>query len=227
MNQDAEPVMRNNSWQLIWMVAKKEFRYDMRQRYSFASLLLYGLVTVFLIFLLIENIEPYIWNALYWVVLLFMVVNAIVKSFTKEDAGIMLYYYQTISARQFLLAKIIYHTLLTIVLGAFLLVFFMILGNPIVHYNYMALSTLLGCISISVLFSFLGALNNKAGQPGSMNVVLGFPLLIPQMILLVRVNNIAINEAFNAYGTYYLAILGYAVLIIIAGWVLFPYVWRS
>ncbi len=227
MNQDVGPVMEKTSIQLIWMLVKKEWRYDIRQLYSFASLLLYGLVTVFLIFLLIENVEPFIWNALYWVVLLFMVVNAIVKSFTKEDAGLMLYYYQTISARQFLLAKIIYHTGLTIILGLFLMLFFMILGNPIVHYSYMVLSTVLGCISISVLFSFLGALNNKSGQAGSMNVVLGFPLLIPQINLLVRVNNIAINEAFNAYEGYYIAILGYTILIIIAGWILFPFVWRS
>jgi heme exporter protein B len=211
----------------IWQLVKKEWRYEMRQKVNFIALLLYGLVTVFLIFLLLDNVESYVWNTLYWVVLLFTVVNAIVKSFSKEYDGIMLYYYQTVSPHHFFLAKVIYHTLVTVVLGGFIFIIFHLLGNPVVQLKYMLLSTLLGCVSMAVLFSFVGALNNKAGQAGSMNIVLGFPLLIPQLLLLARVNGIALGEAVSQPSIYFLGIFAYSLLIMAAGYILYPYIWRS
>lgn len=211
---------------IVWQLVKKEWQYEMRQKVSFVALLLYGLITVFLIFLLLDNVESYVWNTLYWVVLLFTVVNAIVKSFSKEYEGIMLYYYQTVGAHQFFLAKVIYHSIITLVLGGFIFLIFHLLGNPVVQLKYMLYSTFLGCISMAVLFSFVGALNNKAGQAGSMNIVLGFPLLIPQLLLLARVNGIALGEVVTQPNIYFLGILAYSLLIIAAGYILYPYIWR-
>jgi heme exporter protein B len=212
---------------VILALIKKEWHYDLRQKHQLIGLLLYTAAMVYAIFLMQNNIEPDVWNTVFWLVMLFSIINAVVKTFGKERKEEMLYYYQLVSSQHYFLAKVIYHTLLTLFLSVATFFIFLLLGNPITNAGYFVASSICGSVAMSVLFTFIGALNHKTGQSGSMNVVLGIPLMLPQLLLLARVNQIAIGEQITNPWLYYTGILGYALLIVLLGYILIDYLWRN
>ena len=56
--------------------------------------------------------EETVWNALFWVIQLFVCVNAVAKSFLQDSKGRMLYYYSIAGARDYILSKLIFNALL-------------------------------------------------------------------------------------------------------------------
>ena len=60
---------------------KKDFLLEWRQKYSLYGLLLYLVSAVFTINMLQEKPEAETWSSLFWIILLFMSVNAVAKSF--------------------------------------------------------------------------------------------------------------------------------------------------
>src|SRR6478609_2325171 len=92
---------------------KKEILLEWRQRFALNGILLYLGSTVFLCYLSFgvkgNTLSPYVWNALFWVILLFTSVNAIAKSFMQERAGRMIYYYSIASPQAIIISKIIYN----------------------------------------------------------------------------------------------------------------------
>ena len=50
---------------------------------------------------------------------------------------------------------------------------------------------LLGGMSLSLVFTFLAAIAARAQQSAALMAILGFPLVIPQLLLLSKISNIA------------------------------------
>src|SRR5690606_41213240 len=83
-------------------------------------MVLYIVSTVFICYLhfnLNQNLlDPIVWNTLFWVILMFTAVNAIGKSFAQDSEGRILYYYTLTSPAAIIASKIIYNSLLMILL---------------------------------------------------------------------------------------------------------------
>ena len=62
---------------------------EVRQQYSFYGILLYIGATIFVIFNAITDPEARVWNGLFWVIQLFICINAVAKSFLQESKGRM------------------------------------------------------------------------------------------------------------------------------------------
>ena len=97
--------MSYSSKQIITLV-KKDILLETRQQYTFYGVLLYVASTVFIIYLSTGQPENEIWNALFWIVQLFVAVNAVAKSFLQDSKGRMLYYYTISGAVNYILAKL-------------------------------------------------------------------------------------------------------------------------
>ena len=70
----------------------KDIRLELKQKYAINGILLYIVSTIFMCSLAFEKIiEPVVWNALFWVIMLFAAVNAVSKSFVQENSGRQLY----------------------------------------------------------------------------------------------------------------------------------------
>ncbi len=78
-----------------------------------------------------------------------------------------------------------------------LLLFSLFLGNPIEKIGPFIGLVLLGGWSLSLVFTFLAAIAAKAQQNAAIMAVLGFPLIIPQLLLLMRLSNAAFNPALT------------------------------
>jgi heme exporter protein B len=161
------------------------------------------------------------------VTLLFICVNAVARSFLQESKGRLLYYYTMIHPVEFIFAKLIYNSLLMILMsGLSLLLFTVLLGNPLIHGFLFFGIACLGGVSLSLVFSFLAAIASKAQQPSAIMAILGFPLIIPQLLLLMKIANIAFSNQ-NGIAQLIGLLVGLDVLIIALAYILFPFLWKD
>ena len=71
----------------IVVLLKKELLLEWRMKYAISGILLYVLSAVFIIFAAFAEVEATTWNALFWSIILFASINAIVKSFVQENGS--------------------------------------------------------------------------------------------------------------------------------------------
>ncbi len=208
---------------------KKDLLLEIRQQYTFYGILLYVASTIFVLYLAMGQPEAFVWNGLFWMIQLFVCVNAVAKSFLQEGKGRMLYFYSISGARDFIISKLAFNVLLMILMSLLSLVLFqLLLGNPLEHsLKFFAIAGF-GGFGLSLVFTFLSAIAARAQQSAALMAILGFPLIIPQLLLLMRLSNTAFSDVLQ--GGYYQIILLLAaldVLIIVLAIILFPFLWKD
>lgn len=212
----------------ILILLKKELLLETRQQYSFYGLLLYIGATLFVLFMALEQPEAAVWNGLFWVNQLFICINAVAKSFLQESKGRMLYFYTLSSATDFLIAKLLFNMLLMVLMSALtLLLFTLLLGNPLLNAPAFMGLALLGGISLSLVFSFLAAIAAKAQQNAAIMAVLGFPVIIPQLVLLMRISAATFSPLLTVSYTSVGLLLALDALIVLLAIILFPFLWKD
>ncbi|HVG42874.1 MAG TPA: heme exporter protein CcmB [Chitinophagaceae bacterium] len=212
----------------IWTLFKKDLLLEIRQQYTFYGIILYVAATIFVLYLAIENPESRVWNGMFWIIQLFICINAVAKSFLAESSGRMLYFHSIVSPQHFVLAKLFFNALLMLLMSSIsLLVFILFLGNPITKLVPFIGIVLLGGLSLSLVFTFLAAIAAKAQQNAAIMAILGFPLIIPQLIMLMKISSTAFSEVGAVPLTPVLLLLLLDILVIILAIILFPFLWKD
>ena len=207
---------------------KKDVLLEIRQQYSFYGILLYIGATVFVLFNAIDEPESRTWNGLFWVIQLFICINAVAKSFLQESRGRMLYYYSIASPADFVLAKLLFNSFLMLVMSALsLLLFTLFLGNPLQKILPFIGLVLLGGWSLSLVFTFLAAIAAKAQQNAAIMAVLGFPIIIPQLLLLMRLSNAAFTPLLTIPFNTILLLVALDLMVVLLAVILFPFIWKD
>src|SRR5918993_5579930 len=111
----------------IITLIKKDLLLEIRQQYTFYGIVLYVASTIFVLYLAMGQPEEKIWNGLFWMIQLFICVNAVAKSFLQESRGRMLYFYTIAGARDFMLSKLLFNVVLMLIMSLITLVLFQIL----------------------------------------------------------------------------------------------------
>ena len=210
-------------------LVKKDLLLEWRQKHTLYGVVLYIGSTVFAVYMMAGRPEASVWNVLFWITQLFVVVNSVARSFLQEPAQRFRYYYTLVKPQTFLLAKMLYSVVLqAIMTGVCLLVFWLLLGLPIVQVGLFCLVAGVGSLSLSVVFTFLSAIAARAGQNASLMAILGFPLITPLLMILSRLAQKAISAAY-APDWWQLAgmVLSLDVLVILLGIILFPFLWQE
>jgi heme exporter protein B len=192
--------------------------------------LLYVASTIFVLYLSLNNPEPDVWNALFWVIQLFVCVNAVAKSFLQESRGRMLYFYSISGAREFIIAKLIYNIILMLLMSMMSLgLFFLLLKNPLDKPLVFLGIVCLGSISLSLVFTLLAAIAAKAQQNAALMAILGFPLIVPQLLLVIRLSKAAFGEQFRTGAILNLTglIVGLDIMVLVLSIILFPFLWKD
>ncbi len=219
-----------NTIRHIHTLLKKDILLELRQQYTFYGVLLYVTSSIFLLYLAVEQPESNVWNGLFWMIQLFICVNAVAKSFLQETPGRMLYFYAIAGPQQFIIAKLVYNTLIMLIMSlTSLLLFRMLLGNPLVNFWQFTAIVCLGSISLSLVFTMLAAVAAKAQQQASLMAIMGFPIIIPQLLLLMRISKAGMGEAFQqgALPDMIWLLCGLDTLVIIMAVILFPFLWKD
>ena len=212
----------------IYTLFKKDLLLEIRQQYSFYGVLLYIGATIFVLYMAIESPESDVWNGLFWVIQIFISVNAVAKSFLQESRGRMLYFYSIAGPRDFVLAKLLFNSLLMLLMSLLSLALFsLFLGNPLLKAGAFIGLVLLGGWSLSLVFTFLAAIAAKAQQNAAIMAILGFPLIIPQLILLMRLSNATFSETVAIPVTSVLLLVALDLMVILLAVILFPFLWKD
>lgn len=212
----------------IWTLFRKDLLLEVRQQYSFYGILLYIGSTLFVLFLSIKEPEPEVWNGLFWVTQLFICINAVAKSFLAESRGRMLYFYTVVSPTHFVLAKLLFNSLLMLIMSLLaLLLFSLLMNTPLVRPGAFVALVLLGGWSLSLIFTFLAAIAARAQQNAAIMAVLGFPLITPQLILLMKISNAAFNPILTIKSGDILLLIALDLLVALLAVILFPFLWKE
>lgn len=218
-----------NLFTQVKFLIKKEILLEWRSKYALNGILLYVVSTIFVCYLSFKTTPPLVWNALFWIILLFAAINAIAKSFMQESKGRLLYYYQIASPQAIILAKIIYNVLLmvlmaTIALGFYSVVFENQVGDVWLYF----IAVLIGAISFSTVFTMISAIASKASNNGTLMAILSFPVIIPLLILIIKLSKNAMDGLDRSVSLDEIAVLGgINLVVIVISLLLFPYLWRD
>src|SRR5580658_7760211 len=98
-------------------LVKKDLLMEWRQKHTLFGVLLYVGSTVFVVYMMSGQPEARIWNALFWLTQLFVAVNSVAKSFLQEHPNRFRYYFTLVKPAAFLLAKLVYSTLLLFIMS--------------------------------------------------------------------------------------------------------------
>jgi len=218
------------NWKHISALVKKDLQLELRQQQNLYGIFIYVVSTVFVLYLAAGRIDGVSWNALFWITQLFVVVNAVVKSFVGEPRGRELYYYSIVHPNEYLLSKMLLNLVYMVVLSLIaMLLFRLLLGDPVQSLYLFVGIVVMGGIGLSLVFTMLSAIASKARQQASLIAILGFPVIVPQLVLLVRISKAAYGELFKAGAVSQLFMLlgGLDVLVVIMAFILFPYLWKD
>ena len=217
-----------NSAQHIYTLIKKDLLLEVRQQYSFYGILLYIIATIFVLYMTIREPEAKVWNGLFWIIQLFICINAVAKSFLQETRGRMLYFYSIVNPRDFILAKLVFNSVLMLLMSFLsILLFSLFLGNPVQKALPFIGLVLLGGWSLSLVFTFLSAIAAKAQQNAAIMAILGFPIIIPQLMLLMQLANTVFSDKTGIAFSTLLLIVALDVLVVMLAVILFPFLWKD
>lgn len=228
MNPAAENVFMKSSRTILSLV-KKDLLLEMRQQYTLYGILLYVASTIFVVYLSMGQPDDTVWNGLFWVIQLFVCVNAVAKSFLQESRGRMLYFYSIAGPVDFVLSKLIFNLLLMVLMSLLSLgIFTVLLGNPLENLIQFVGIACLGGISLSLVFTFLAAIAAKAQQQAALMAIMGFPLIIPQLLLLMKIAGTGFSDVIQAgWWQMVLMLVGLDILVIALAVILFPFLWKD
>ncbi|HJV19365.1 MAG TPA: heme exporter protein CcmB [Sediminibacterium sp.] len=228
MNPVAETAPMNSKTTILTLI-RKDLLLETRQQHTFYGVLLYIASTTFVVYLSMGQPEDKVWNGLFWVLQLFVCINAVAKSFLQDSKGKMLYFYSIAGPADFILSKLLFNAILMLLMNLLsLAVFTLLLGNPITKMTEFVLISMLGGISLSLVFTFLAAIAAKAQQQAALMAIMGFPIIIPQLLLLMKITSSAFSSVIQDGWWNMVGMLGGLDLMIIAlAYILFPFLWKD
>jgi len=214
---------------MFLLLLRKEFLLEFRQRYAISGIVLYMFSMVFVVYIASIKVSPPVWNVLFWLIVLFASINAVVKSFVQESGARQLYYYQLADPSVLLLAKILYNFLLLLVLSSLAFgVYSVVAGNPVKDPGLFALVLLLGSLGFSIAFTFIASIAAKANNSATLMAILSFPVILPILLTLVRLSQIALRLIQDtSYKRDIINLLAIDAILITLAFVLFPYIWKD
>jgi heme exporter protein B len=217
--------MLQQTMRLLW----RDWVLEWRTRYALSGIVLYVLATIVLVYSALIDIQPQVWNAIFWVIILFAAVSAIVKSFVQESHSRQLYYYTLVHPLALLLAKMIYNTSLLFVLSLLSWAMLGLLsGNPVKDAGLFLLALFLGSTGLSIAFTFVSAISAKAQNSATLMAVLGFPVIIPILLTLIKIsaNALRLIQDTSIMNDLFILVAINLVLLSVAI-LLYPFLWRD
>jgi len=211
----------------------KEIRLELRQKYALNGMILYVVSTVYVCYLSFRlksnQIDKITWNTLFWIILLFTATNAIAKSFTQERFGRQLYYYTLANPVAIIISKILYNTLLMLVLALVGFgVYAVVMGNPVGDIGMYLISIVLGAIGFASSLTMVAGIASKAENNATLMAILSFPIIIPILIMLLKISKNALDGLDRGSSIdEVLTLLAIDAIVLVLSVILFPYLWRS
>ena len=216
-------------WHDLAVLTAAEWRLEFRRRASVAAVLLFAVGTVYVFSLAFGNLEPRLWNALYWIILLFGATNGLAGAFDRELRQRHAYYSQLCAPLGLYLAKAAVNFGFLVAIG--LLVWgllALLFGNAVADAPLFAATLALGALGLSLILTFLALIAGRVRNGPGLVAVLAFPVVLPLLLSVIKLGAVAARVVQQlSTGRDLLLLAGVDLLALGLALLLVPTLWRD
>jgi len=219
-----------NMGKQVWALIKKDLLLDWRQQFSLASVILYMAATIFIVVMATQSENAALWNALLWIIILFVSNSAVAKNFSQDSDRQRLYYYSICNPIAVLIAKYLYNALILAILSVMAYLGLRIFTgiDPVRDHGLFCIILLLASIGFSTIFTFTSSIALVSNNRHTLLAILSFPVIIPMLLLLIKLSQHSMGINFDtSYMTDIFMLLAIDMLLIGVSFLLFPFLWKD
>ena len=228
----------------IGLLLYKELLLEWKQKYALSGLMLYvGCMVAVITLNFVDGVQiddrnlnvnilslsGHAWNIMYWLILLFVAINAVAKSFTAEREGQLRYLYSMAHPTAIMLAKTLYNALLMAFIGLVTFGLHSLFGgqhakNP----GLFIVAALAGGLAFAASLTLVSAIAAKADNKTTLLAVLAFPLMAALLLVLIGVTEAAWEgQGWADVQEDMMAVFGISGALTALSVLLFPFIWRE
>jgi len=215
-------------------VLAKDLRAELRNRAALNSILLFAITALVVVGFAAAGrgrMEPPLKAALLWVVLLFAAFSGLAHVFIHEEET------QTSLALRLSAApgavyagKLLFNLLLLFGIAVVVVPLFLVMVDLRLERPFAFLAVVAsGCLGLGAAATVVAAIIAKARGKGALYGALGFPLLLPLLMMAVRATQVALiaDTPFTTLLRNAGGLFSFAVMLITASALLFPFIWED
>ena len=215
-----------------WVFLGNELRAELRHLQGLAAQTMFVVVASYLLYAGLvllgrAGASGQVIHVIFWLVMIFTIVNSTSSSFFRDASGRDLYYYSVLHPLVYFAGKLL-SSLVTTLFHSLLLT---LIFHQVFAYSYMLniqwiAVMFCGVLGMTTLFTLIASMASKTTQSQILAVVLGFPLAIPLLLfILKKLSSIDLvyAQGFSLYNLSSLLI--FDGLILGLSLLLFPYIW--
>ena len=117
------------------------------------------------------------------------------KVFVQERPSRHIYYYTLAAPQSVIIAKILYNSMIMVVVAIItFIVFQLFLGNMIVGNALFFLGLIAGALGFASTLTMVAAIASRSDNNFALMAVLSFPLMLPFLLSLIKLSNIALGN---------------------------------
>jgi heme exporter protein B len=178
-----------------------------------------------------ENVSSEILAGLLWIVIFFAAMSGLSRTFvSEEERGTTMTLQLLAQPSSVYFGKLGFNVILILSLSLLTVILYLIFISDFVirSYDIFVVSLVLGGIGLASASTVIAAIIAKANTKGTLYPVLSFPILLPLLLAVIHATKLSMEGMpfAEAMGDFQL-LLSYAVVVIIASYLLFDYVWKD
>lgn len=217
----------------ILILIQKDLKTEFRQRILTAALLLFigsACFSAYQVFFVGKaRVNPVVWNSIFWLIILFSSFQVVGRGLVGEMRHRFWHFYFITSPEALIISKLIFHfgmfSVCSLLTWLLLSIFF---RNPVEDSGLFLTGLGLGSLGLAAGLTLISAIAAKAGKNPALLPVLGFPLILPTLLVVIRLSVVAIDGLDWTVGyQHIITLISLDVIMIALSLLLFPYLWRS
>jgi len=141
--------------------------------------------TIFIVVMATQSDNVPLWNALLWIIILFVANGAVAKNFSQGSESQRIYYYSICNPIAVLVSKYIYNALVLMFLSSLAyLGMTMFTGlDPVRDHGLFFIILLLSSIGFATILTFTSSIASASNNQHTSLAILSFPVIIPPVLL--------------------------------------------
>lgn len=213
-------------------ILRKDLRAELRNRAAMNSILLFAVTALVVIGFAVgpEKLSPTIKSALLWVVLFFSAFSGLAHVFLhEEETGTVTALRLSAQPVAIYVGKLVFNLLLLTVIALVVVpLFVLMLDVSVARPGAFIAVVICGSLGLGAAATIVAAIIAKARGKGALYGALGFPILLPLLIMAVQATRLSITAQFaGELGSIMVGLLSFAVMLVTASGMLFNYVWED
>lgn len=210
----------------IGKIILTDLKIEWREKHQLFSLLLYIASSAFVAYMTLRaDVSPRVAVSVFWIVLGFGAVTSTSRSLIREASSRFIFYYQTVPPTLLIIAKIIINTVILSVISIFTAWLFDLLFQTNFSIGYLLTISLLGALAFATTLTLIAGISAAVQSNAAIMAVMSFPLLIPQLLILIRISETLVLRLDSA--KFILASLLFDVVTVALSIILFQFLWKE